>query len=74
MKLSKMQLYRKLKALTGMSPTLVVRDLRLTEASKLIRKGELNVSEVAYEVGFTDPSYFTRAFKEKFDTAPSQYK
>ncbi|MCZ4409081.1 ATP-binding protein [Cryomorphaceae bacterium 1068] len=74
MKLSKMQLYRKLKALTGMSPTLVVRDLRLTEASKLIRKGELIISELAYTVGFSDPSYFTRAFKEKFDVAPSQYK
>jgi signal transduction histidine kinase/ligand-binding sensor domain-containing protein/DNA-binding response OmpR family regulator len=73
-KLSKMQLYRKLKALTGMSPTLVVRDLRLAEASKLIRKGELTVSEVAYEVGFSDPSYFTRAFKEKYDMVPSQYK
>ena len=71
--LSKMQLYRKLKALTGMSPTLVVRDIRLTEASKLIIQGKLNVSEVAYGVGFTDPSYFTRVFKEKFGTSPSQY-
>ncbi len=73
MKLSKMQLYRKLKALTGMSPSIVVRDIRLNEAIKLIRKGELSVSEVAYEVGFSDPSYFTRAFKEKFGTAPSKY-
>ncbi len=71
--LSKMQLYRKLKALTGMSPTIVVRDIRLNEAAKLLKQGELNVSEIAYAVGFNDPSYFTRAFKEKFGVAPSQY-
>ncbi|MGB1032995.1 MAG: helix-turn-helix transcriptional regulator [Flavobacteriales bacterium] len=74
MELSKMQLYRKLKALTGMSPTLVIRDIRLNEAMKLLQKGELNVSEVAYEVGFSDPSYFTRTFKEKFGSSPSKVK
>ena len=71
--LSKMQLYRKLKSLTGQSPTLFVRSYRLQKAKELLQTSELNISEIAYSVGFTDPAYFSRAFKEKFGVPPSSF-
>ncbi|MCB0759951.1 MAG: helix-turn-helix domain-containing protein [Flavobacteriales bacterium] len=74
MKMSKMQFYRKLKALTGSSPTLFIRDVKLQVAYDLLTTSNLSVSEVAYEAGFTDPSYFTRAFKAKFGSAPTSLR
>ena len=70
MLLSNMQLYRKLKALTGLSPTLFIRSVRLQKAKALLEKGELNVSEVAYSTGFSDPAYFSRVFKEAYGVSP----
>ena len=74
MLLSKMQLYRKLKALTGKTPTLYIRSIRLQKAKELLQATDLNVSEVAYEVGFTDPAYFSRAFSEAFGQPPSIFR
>jgi DNA-binding response OmpR family regulator/anti-sigma regulatory factor (Ser/Thr protein kinase) len=71
--LSRMQLYRKLRALTGKSPHFFMRTLRLQRAAELLKKKAGNVSEVGYEVGFTNPSNFARAFKEEFGVAPSEY-
>ncbi len=71
MQMSKMQLYRKLKALTDFSPTIFIRDVRLQKAMVLLKSSGLNVSEVAYEVGFNDPAYFSRVFTDKFGRAPS---
>lgn len=71
--LSQMQLYRKLKALTGKTPSRFIRSYRLHQAMDLLKQGHLTVSEVAYEVGFTDPSYFSRTFQEEFKRNPSQY-
>ena len=71
--MSRTQLHNKIKALTGMSTTIFIRDIRLREASKLLRGGKYNVSEVAYDVGFSDPSYFARVFKESYGVAPSEY-
>lgn len=71
--LSQMQLYRKLKALTGQTPSRFIRSYRLLQGLELLKQGGLTVSEVAYEVGFTDPSYFSRAFQEEFKTNPSHY-
>jgi len=71
--LSQMQLYRKLKALTGKTPSRFIRSYRLHQGLELLKKGHLTVSEVAYEVGFTDPSYFSRTFQEEFRKNPSQY-
>ncbi|MEZ4688088.1 MAG: response regulator [Bacteroidia bacterium] len=70
MLLSNMQLYRKLKALTGLSPTLFIRSVRLQKAKALLEQGELNVSEVAYSTGFSDPAYFSRVFKEAYGASP----
>jgi signal transduction histidine kinase/CheY-like chemotaxis protein len=72
--MSNMQLYRKLKALTGLSPTLFIRSVRLQKAKAMLEKGELNVSEVAYETGFSDPAYFSRVFKEAFGSSPVDFR
>ena len=72
--LSKMQLYRKLKALTGTTPTLFIRSYRLSKALHLLKTTDHNISEIAYNVGFSDPAYFSRAFKEEFNTPPSNIR
>lgn len=72
--LSRSQLFRKLKALTGKSTSLVVRSIRLEQARKLLQNTDLNVSEVAYEVGFKDPSFFSRLFTEEYGEPPSTYR
>ncbi|MFT6320653.1 MAG: signal transduction histidine kinase/DNA-binding response OmpR family regulator [Granulosicoccus sp.] len=71
--LSQMQLYRKLKALTGKTPSQFIRSYRLQQALELLQTGKFNVSEVAYDVGFSDPSYFSRMFHKEFGKNPSQY-
>ncbi|HMQ87162.1 MAG TPA: ATP-binding protein [Flavilitoribacter sp.] len=72
--LSQMQLYRKLKALTGKTPTLFIRTVRLQNAAQLLKTTDLNVSEVAYESGFSDPAYFSRVFKDEFGITPSSFR
>jgi len=71
--LSQMQLYRKLKALTGKTPSRFIRSHRLNQALLLLQKGELTVSETAYEVGFTDPNYFSRVFQKEFKRNPISF-
>jgi len=68
------QLYRKLKALTGKSTSHYIRFLRLTNAKKLLEETDLSVSEVAFKVGFSSHSYFSRVFKEEFGYRPSEIK
>ena len=69
--LSESQLYRKLKAITGKSTAIFIRSIRLLKAKELILTTDKSVSEVAFEVGFKDPSWFSRAFKKEFGFAPS---
>ena len=64
--LSQMQLYRKLKALTDQTPSQFIRSYRLQQGLALLKEGRLTVSEIAYEVGFADPSYFSRTFQREF--------
>ena len=71
MNLSRVQLYRKVKAVTGSSPVELLRTARLKRAYQLLATSGKNVSEVAYEVGFTAPSYFTKCFKDEFGISPS---
>ncbi|PSR12736.1 MAG: hypothetical protein C7N36_10765 [Bacteroidetes bacterium] len=71
--LSQMQLYRKLKALTGKTPSQFMSAYRLQQGLLLLQKGKLTVSEVAYQVGFTDPSYFSRMFQKEFRKNPSDF-
>ena len=69
--LSRVQLYRKVKALTGQSPVELLRTARLQKGRQLLMTTDKNISEVAYEVGFTAPSYFTKCFKDEFGISPS---
>jgi len=73
MGVSRMQLHRKLKALSGKSTTEFLRSQRLKLALQLLREKNVSISEVGYAVGFNDPSYFTRCFKQEFGSAPSEY-
>ena len=68
---SESQLYRKLKATSGKSTAMFIRSIRLQKGRELIQTTDKTISEIAYEVGFNDPSYFSRAFKEEFGLAPS---
>ncbi|MBO0935835.1 helix-turn-helix domain-containing protein [Fibrella sp. HMF5335] len=72
--LSRMQLHRKLKALTNQSATEFVRQLRLQRAADLLRQRSASVSEVAFGVGFESLSYFAKAFRDQYGTVPSEYK
>ena len=74
MGMSRMQLHRKLKALTNFSASEFIRDIRLQRAADLLASNSLNVSEVAYSSGFNSVSYFTQCFKQKFGKSPSAYK
>ena len=69
--LSRVQLYRKVKALTGQSPVELLRTARLHKARRLLQGSDKSISEIAYEVGFTAPSYFTKCFKDEFGISPS---
>lgn len=71
--LSRAQLYRKMKALTGSSMADTIRDIRLNHAQRLLREKKFNVSETAYMLGFTDSDYFRKCFKSKFGCSPSEY-
>ncbi|MBO1364273.1 substrate-binding domain-containing protein [Prevotella sp. A2931] len=68
--LSRVQLYRKVKALTGLSPVELLRKSRLNKADQLLRSTGMNISEIAYTVGFTSPSYFSKCFKDEFGIQP----
>ena len=69
--ISESQLYRKAKAITGKSPAIFIRSVRLLYAKDVLINTDKTVSEVAYEVGFNDPSYFSRSFKDEFGFSPS---
>jgi AraC-like DNA-binding protein len=71
MNLSRVQLYRKVKSISGSSPVELLRTARLNRGYQLLLTTGKNVSEVAYDVGFTAPSYFTKCFKDEFGVSPS---
>lgn len=72
--MSRVHLYKKLKTVTGKTPIEFIRLIRLKRAAQLLRESQLNVSEVAYSVGFNNPKYFARYFKEEYNLLPSDYK
>jgi len=73
MAISKTQLYRKIKGITGMSVHLFIRDIKLNRAMELIKQKKVRISDVAYSMGFNSISYFTRCFSEKFGNSPTDY-
>jgi len=72
--MSRSQLHRKLVALTDLSATEFIRTYRLNLAKEMIEKNTGTISEIAYEVGFNSPSYFSKSFKEKFGVSPSEFE
>lgn len=72
--LSRVQLYRKVKALVGYSVNDYVVNVRLKKARHLMLHSEMNISEIAYEVGFASPAYFSTTFKSHFKVTPSEFK
>jgi signal transduction histidine kinase/DNA-binding response OmpR family regulator len=72
--LSQRQLQRKLEALTGFSPNQFIRNIRLNHAKVLLRDPDLSVTAVAYDCGFSDPSYFARVFKQEFGSTPLEWR
>ncbi|MGI9544908.1 MAG: hybrid sensor histidine kinase/response regulator transcription factor [Cyclobacteriaceae bacterium] len=72
--MSRTQVHRKLKALTNLSTTHFIRSIRLTKAKELLETSTLNISEIAYEVGFNDPSYFHRTFVQEYGVKPSEMR
>jgi signal transduction histidine kinase/DNA-binding response OmpR family regulator len=71
--MSRMQLHRKIKALTDYSPHQFIRFIRLKKAAELLNKGTGNVTEIAYDVGFNSLSHFAKTFREQFGKSPSDY-
>ncbi len=71
--MSRVNLYKKLLSITGKTPIEFIRTIRLKRAAQLLKGNGLSVSEVAFKVGFNNPKYFTKYFKEEFDVLPSQY-
>jgi signal transduction histidine kinase/ligand-binding sensor domain-containing protein/AraC-like DNA-binding protein len=73
MGMSKGNLYKKLKILTGMTVNIFVRTIRLKVAARLLKQGKYNISEIAYAVGFNNPKYFSTCFSEMFSVSPKEY-
>jgi DNA-binding response OmpR family regulator len=71
--LSRVSLYKKLLILTGKTPVDCIRTIRLKRAVQLLEKSQLSIANVAYEVGFNNPNYFSKVFKEEYNLLPSEY-
>jgi AraC-like DNA-binding protein len=71
--MSRISLYKKMLSLTGKTPIEFIRSIRLDHAARLMEKSQLTVAEIAWEVGFNNPKYFTKYFKAAFNMLPSAY-
>ncbi|MBL3655144.1 AraC family transcriptional regulator [Fulvivirga sediminis] len=71
--MSRSQLYKKVKKEFGQSVSILIRNMRLQKALDLLKNTQLNIAEIAYKVGFTDPGYFTRCFKNYYGKSPSEF-
>ena len=72
--MSRTQLHNKLKSMTGLSTSHFIRQVKLEEASKLLKESEMNISEIAFHLGFSNLHYFSRIFTKKMGLSPSQYR
>jgi DNA-binding response OmpR family regulator/anti-sigma regulatory factor (Ser/Thr protein kinase) len=74
MAMSRSQLFRKVKALTDASPSVLIRTIRLQKSLELLQDKELTVAEIAYRVGFSSPTYFSTAFSEQYGKSPTEWR
>ena len=72
--ISRVQLYRKTKAILGVSISDYIQNIRLEKAKTLLQETQLTISEIAYATGFSSPNYFSTSFKNKFDNSPKAYR
>ena len=72
--MSRSVLYRKLKALLDQSPQDFIKIIRLKKAVEYLQQTDMNITEIAYQTGFSDPKYFTTCFKKHYRVSPSMYK
>jgi AraC-like DNA-binding protein len=72
--MSRSQVFRKVKALTGASPSVLIRSIRLRKAKALLRDSTLRIAEIAYEVGFSTPAYFSTSFLEEYAMRPGTWR
>ncbi|GAL69617.1 DNA-binding response regulator [Jejuia pallidilutea] len=72
--MSDSQLYRKLKAISNTSTAVFIRKVRLEKSKDFLKTSDLSISEIAYAVGFNDPNWFSKAFKEEFKESPSGFR
>lgn len=72
--MSRSVFFKKLKVLTGLSPVEFIREIRIKRAAELIKEDEYNMAQVAYMVGFSDPHYFSKCFKQVYNMTPTEYK
>eukprot|EP01136_Pigoraptor_vietnamica_P037935 Opistho-1_new@106571 len=73
MNMSRGTLYSRVLHLTGEKPVEFVRSIKLKKAAMLLEKSDLKISQIGYEVGFSNPNYFARAFRAKYNVSPSEY-
>ncbi|RYE20604.1 MAG: response regulator transcription factor, partial [Sphingobacteriaceae bacterium] len=73
MSLSRVSLYKRMLALTGKTPVDCIRTVRLKRAVQLLEKSKLSIAGIAYEVGFNNPTYFSKVFKDEYGVVPSEY-
>lgn len=74
MGLERSQFYRKIKALTNYAPVELIRRLRLQRGRELLIKTEKTIGEIAYEIGFSTPAYFTKCYRDAYGETPSQVR
>ena len=74
MAMSDSQLYRKLKAISNSSTAIFIRKVRLEKGKELLKTTDLSISEIAYAIGFNDPNWFSKTFKEEFKQSPSEFR
>ena len=72
--MSKSTLYRKIKSMTGLTPLELIRNIKMKRACMMLLEKKMNISEIAYAVGFGNPKYFTKCFKEEFSMTPTEYQ
>ena len=72
--MSRANFYRKVKAVTGLSPIELIKDIRLEAGAKLLKESNMNVSEIAQHIGFSSRSYFARSFKAVYGMSPTEYQ
>ena len=74
MGMSRAQFFRKIKSISNLSPNKIVLKIRMNLAAEMLRHGNMNVSEVAYRTGFSDPAYFSKVFKSVYEVSPINYQ